>query len=287
MAKMVVTILLGIVMTNVVEGVVVGKKDLLDRQGSYHSAFFIKERDNENDDAIVVTAHEDSAEVNNVTEDDANKNRTECRLEYRTVETVYYSEVMTTECRSQNVTTCNTVQYEECGDQEREECHMTLRQECQDRLEEECFTQYRTQQSKESVRECDKDCQYRWEGTGGDKRWVVDHSTCHCQDITRDTVAKVPFLNCTLVTRRECKNIPVRECQKVKEKICQPKEKEECKDIPHKECKNIHKKVPQTIRRNIPVQVCKEGEKREKRTGRQENWEQLTVVREPRGIYEN
>ena len=210
-----------------------------------------------------------------------------------TVESVHYIEVMTVECRSENITSCTTREYQECEDQVREECRKVEREKCEDRLEEECHTQYRTEHSQEAVRECDKDCQYRWEGTGGDKRWVVDPSTCICQDITRDTVAKVPFLNCSLVNRRECEDVPVKECEEVKERICQQKEKEECKEIPQKKCKNIHKKVPNTIRRNVPVKVCKAGEVREKeweeeqRTGEQKSEDQLLAVREPRGIQEN
>ena len=170
-----------------------------------------------------------------------------CSVEYVVVESVHYSEVVTTECRSHNVTTCDTQPYEECYHHLREECHQVDREKCQDRVEEECHTQYRTEHSQEVVRKCDRKCQYRWEGTGGDKRWVVDPSTCICEDITRDTVAKVPFLNCSLVSRRECNDVPVRECEEVKERICEEKEREECKEEPHKECKDIHRKVPNTI----------------------------------------
>ena len=115
-----------------------------------------------------------------------------CRVEYVVVESVHYSEVMTTECRSHNLTSCHTEPYEECHDQLREECHQRVREECHDKLEEECHTQYRTEHSQEAVRECDRKCQYRWEGTDEDKRWVVDTATCICEDITRDTVARVP-----------------------------------------------------------------------------------------------
>ena len=189
-----------------------------------------------------------------------------CRLEYVVVETVHYSEVMTTECRSHNLTSCHTQPYEECHDQLRDECHQRVREECHDKLEEECHTQYRTEHSQEAVRECDRKCQYRWEGTDEDKRWVVDTATCICEDITRDTVARVPYLTCSLVSRKECEDVPVRECEEVKERICEQKEREECKEVPHRECKDIHKKVPNTVKRNKPVQVC--NQRKEGREGK-------------------
>ena len=212
-----------------------------------------------------------------------------CRIEYIEVESVHYSEVMTKECRSHNLTSCNTSPYEECHDQLREECHQSVREECHDKLEEECHTQYRTEHSQEAVRECDRKCQYRWEGTDEDKRWVVDTATCTCEDITRQTVARVPYLNCSLVSRKECEDVPVRECEEVKEMICEQKEKEECKEVPHRECKDIHRRVPNTITRNMPVQVCKEeleGRRKEmEREGRQESeQEQDGDSRNPRGI---
>jgi hypothetical protein len=184
--------------------------------------------------------------------------KSSCMVKYVVVESVHYSEVMTKECRSHNLTSCHTEPYEECHDQLREECHQSVREECHDKLEEECYTQYRTEHSQEAVRECDRKCQYRWEGTDKDKRWVVDTATCICEDITRETVARVPYLNCNLVSRKECEDIPVRECKEVKERICEHMEREECKEVPHRECKDIHRKVPNTITRNMPVQVCKE-----------------------------
>ena len=181
-----------------------------------------------------------------------------CSVEYVVVESVHYSEVMVRECRTHNVTTCTRQPVEECQDQVREECHQVTREQCKDKLEEECDTKYRTEHSQEDVRECDQKCQYRWEGTGGDKRWVVDTSTCICEDITRDTVSRVPYLDCSLVSRRECKDVPVKKCQEVKDTICRKVEREECEKVPHRECNDIHKKVPNTITRKKPVQVCEE-----------------------------
>ena len=273
---MVVKFFLGFLLTKVVLGVVAGKKEvipkeILDTQASYRNSIFIDENDAPEDDAIIVNAKaEESA------------NGTECRLEYKVVESVHYSEVQTTECRSYNVTSCDTLPYEECHTQLREECHQGVREECQDKVEEKCDTKYRTEHSQEAVRECDRECQYRWEGTGGDKRWVVDPSTCICEDITRKTVAKVPFLACTLISRKECKDVPVRECEEVKERICEQKEREECKEVPHKECKDIHRKVPNTITRNVPVQVCTEedGGKEEEKVGKEEGEQDLRKPRE-------
>ena len=157
--------LLGIIMVQLVVGVVVGneKNVIVDRQASYHSSVFINENKTAEDAAVVVDA-----------KDETRGDDSECRVEYVVVESVHYSEVMTTECRSHNLTSCHTEPYEECHDQLREECHQRVREECHDKLEEECHIQYRTEHSQEAVRECERECQYRWEGTDDDKRWVVD-----------------------------------------------------------------------------------------------------------------
>ena len=160
-----------------------------------------------------------------------------------------------------------------------------MRKECHDKLEEECHTQYRTDHSQEAVRECDRKCQYRWEGTDDDKRWVVDTATCICEDITKDTVARVPYLTCSLVSRKKCEDVPVRECEEVKERICEQKEREECKEVPHRECKDIHRRVPNTISRTMPVQVC--NQRKEGKEGEKETNQGFTDLRRPRSINNN
>ena len=45
----------------------------------------------------------------------------------------------------------------------------------------------------------------RWEGEGNDKRWVVDETTCSCGQVTRETRVQVPFLDCRLAKRKECR----------------------------------------------------------------------------------
>ena len=45
----------------------------------------------------------------------------------------------------------------------------------------------------------------RWEGSGNDKRWVVDVDTCKCEHVSRQTRAKVPYYDCQLVKRNECR----------------------------------------------------------------------------------
>ena len=133
---MVVNMLLGIIMVQVVVGVVLGREEvgIVDRQASYHSSVFINENKTAEDAVVIVDAKDEALG------DDA-----ECKLEYVVVESVHYSEVMTTECRSHNLTSCHTEPYEECHDQLREECHQRVREECHDMLEEECYTQYRTE----------------------------------------------------------------------------------------------------------------------------------------------
>ena len=222
-----------------------------------------------------------------IAKDASISNAPECRIAYVEVSSVVYSEVMIRECRSRNVTSCHTSPYEECVDQLREECHQSVKEECRDKLEEECHTQYRTEHSQETVRECNTKCQYRWEGTDEDKRWVVDPVTCTCEDVTRKTVARVPYLNCSLVSRNECEDVPVTECKEVKERFCQQKEREECKEVPHMECKDIHRKVPNTIIRTMPRQICGEEvdgtiEEREERTVDDEDWK--VDSRNPRGV---
>ena len=151
-----------------------------------------------------------------------NKNTTQdCRLEYVVVESVHYSEIVTKECRTFNETSCTNETYEECHDEPKEECTTIEKEICRDRIEEECVTQYKTERSNQKVRECDKECGYKWEGRGTDKRWVIDTSTCKCQDVTRNTVARIPQLNCTLVTREECRSVPVEDCRQVVERRCE------------------------------------------------------------------
>ena len=174
------------------------------------------------------------------------------------VESVHYSEIVTKECRTFNETSCTNETYEDCHDEPKEECSTSKKEICRDRIEEECVTQYITERSNQKVRECDKECGYKWEGKGTDKRWVVDTSTCKCQDVTRNTVARIPQLNCTLVTREECRSVPVKDCHQVVEKRCEDKVREVCQEKPYTECRDLHTKIPSNISRNKPVQVCKD-----------------------------
>ena len=182
-----------------------------------------------------------------------------CRIDYIEVVSVEYSEVMVHECRTKNVTTCSKEAFNECFDVEREKCEDREREECFDKLEEDCSTKFKKEESEERSRECDRNCEYRWEGEGNDKRWVVDKSSCSCEDVVRKIVSNVPYLDCKLISRRECRNVPVRDCFPVKERRCELKQREVCKELPKEECKDTHKKVPKNIVRNKPVQNCEDN----------------------------
>ena len=225
---------------------------IVDKIKNFHSKFHAKDPEETPSSNKDADGEENDSDDETFVDDETN-----CRVEFIVVETVQYSEVMTTECRVKNITKCQVKPIEECRDILKDVCKQVEREKCRERLEEECSTEYRTQRSQESVRECNKKCGYRWEESeNGGKIWVVDRSSCKCEDVTRDTVAKIPFLSCSLVSRKECRNVPVEECRKVKESVCERKEKEECQEEPSKECKDIHKKVPNTIKRRKPIQVC-------------------------------
>ena len=131
--------------------------------------------------------------------------RAGCETKFVLVETVQYTDSVTKECVTRNVTECHAEDVTECRAVTRDECRQSRGRECYDKYEEECDTRYREEVSTEEARECDKDCQYRWEGQGNDKRWVVDESTCSCGQVTRETRVQVPFLDCKLAKRRECR----------------------------------------------------------------------------------
>ena len=72
---------------------------------------------------------------------------------------------------------------------------------------------YREEVSHSQERECDQECGYRWEGEGNDKRWVVDTSTCSCGHVTRETRVKVPYYDCKLIKRNECRWVSAQSLQ--------------------------------------------------------------------------
>ena len=85
-------------------------------------------------------------------------------------------------------------------------CREAEGKECYDKYDESCETKYREEVSHSQERQCDRECEYKWEGEGNDKRWVVDTSTCSCGHVTRQTRVKVPYFDCKLVKRNECRS---------------------------------------------------------------------------------
>lgn len=108
---------------------------------------------------------------------------------------------------TRNVSQCREEPYEKCRDVVREVCREAEGQECYDKYDENCETKYREEVSHSQERQCDQECQYKWEGEGNDKRWVVDTDTCSCGHVTRETRVKVPYYDCQLVKRKECRSL--------------------------------------------------------------------------------
>ena len=63
---------------------------------------------------------------------------------------------------------------------------------------QECQTKFKEEMSNTKVRECNEECLQ-------DPSWRED--TCQCRDVTRTTKIKVPFLDCRLLKRKQCRSV--------------------------------------------------------------------------------
>merc|ERR1712165_496243 len=137
-----------------------------------------------------------------------------CRTEYTTVWDTEYVESVEDVCETVYVDQCQTLQRQVCTPTVRKECTTTQERQCTTKYEEvcrteyvteyetytdtECTTEYVTEYEKYTDRECKteyktewetyqetectteykRDCEFHWEGSGYDKKWVEDPATC-------------------------------------------------------------------------------------------------------------
>ena len=115
----------------------------------------------------------------------------DCRTTVEEVEEVIYGEVKVRECRTSNITECHTEPVQKCEQRLVEQCASGEQEECREDPEERCVTRWRVEEHQE--REKDQGVQ-----------------------VVRQVVARVPFLSCSLTSRRRCRTVPVTRCRWLK-----------------------------------------------------------------------
>jgi hypothetical protein len=122
-----------------------------------------------------------------------------CVTEVRQVEEVLYGEVTVRECRTSNTTECHGEPVRRCEERLADRCREEEREQCREVPEEQCTTRWQVEERDEQSLECPPDC------------WGV---TCRrCQQVVRHVVERVPYLACSLLSRRQCRRVPVTECR--------------------------------------------------------------------------
>lgn len=111
-----------------------------------------------------------------------------CRTTVEEVEEVIYGEVKVRECRTSDETECHTEPVQECEQRLVEQCISGEQEECREEPQERCVTRWRVEEHEEQERE---------EGV----------------QVVRQVVARVPFLSCSLTSRRRCRTVPVTRCR--------------------------------------------------------------------------
>merc|ERR1712061_155419 len=168
-----------------------------------------------------------------------------CRTEQATIWDTTYVET------KENI--CTTLYVNQCKTLYQEKCRPTSREVCQTISELQCTTNYK------------EDCQYHWEGSGNDKKWVPDISTCknnpyqHCEDVEKQHERQVAYPVCNQVPVKNCVNVPVNNCQQVPDQECTKEPYQRCDQVPQESCKVEHKKTPHRVSRTIPKKVCEEA----------------------------
>ena len=123
-----------------------------------------------------------------------------------------------------------------------QECRAGERERCWKALEEECETRHRAEHRFYSLLLIYQTISFctaardRHHLSGCIVYCVLTSTTSHrdcsgaagCRDLTRSTVARVPFLHCRLVTRPRCRAVQVRECRPVRATECTQRQKEVC-----------------------------------------------------------
>merc|ERR1712121_360527 len=101
-------------------------------------------------------------------------------------------------------------------------------------------TEWETYQETECTTEYKRDCEFHWEGSGYDKKWVEDPATCKnnpydtCNDVTKRRSKSVPKQRCYDVPKQRSKSVPKQRCYDV------PKQRS--KSVPKKRCYDVTKK---------------------------------------------
>merc|ERR1712061_462 len=184
-----------------------------------------------------------------------------CRTEQTTIWDTNYVETQENVCTTIYVNQCQTLYQEKCRPTTRQVCQTINEQKCTTDYKEECHNEFRTEYEPYTETECrtsyKEDCQYHWEGTGNDKKWVPDRSTCknnpydHCEDVQKQHERQVAYPVCNQVPVKNCVNVPVTNCQQVPD--------QECRSEPYQKCHVEHKKTPQRVSRTVPKKVCDGG----------------------------
>merc|ERR1712179_789587 len=192
-----------------------------------------------------------------------------CRTEQATIWDTTYVETQENICTTVYVNQCQTLYERLCRPTTREVCETTNEQQCTTNYKEECHEQFRTEYEPYTETECStsykEDCQYHWEGTGNDKKWVPDRSTCknnpyeHCQDVEKQHERQVAYPVCNQVPVKNCINVPVTNCQQVPDQECRNEPYKKCDKVPQEKCRVEHKKTPQRVSRTITKKVCDGG----------------------------
>merc|ERR1712080_453577 len=126
-----------------------------------------------------------------------------CRTEQTTVWDTTYVETKENVCNTVYVNQCEILYERQCRPTSREVCQTTSKQQCTTNYKEECHEEFRTEYEPYTETECSttykEDCQFHWEGTGNDKKWVPDRSTCknnpyeHCEDVQKQHERQVSY----------------------------------------------------------------------------------------------
>lgn len=189
-----------------------------------------------------------------------------CRTEYTTVWDTKYVETETEVCTTEYEKVCRTEFEKLCQPTTREVCEVKYDTQCATVYKNVCVEQYKTEYEPYTETECvteyKDDCEYRWEGQGNAKEWVVIPGTCktnpynNCRDVQRQKERQVAYPVCEDVPEQQCAQVPREECYQVKDQICQNQPLQKCEQVPRQVCQQIHKKVPQRISRQHPKKVC-------------------------------
>jgi len=192
-----------------------------------------------------------------------------CRTEQTTVWDTTYVETKENVCNTVYVNQCEILYERQCRPTSREVCQTTSKQQCTTNYKEECHEEFRTEYEPYTETECSttykEDCQFHWEGTGNDKKWVPDRSTCknnpyeHCEDVQKQHERQVSYPVCNQVPVKDCVSVPVTKCQQVPDQKCTNEPYEKCDQVPQEKCRVEHKKTPHRVSRIVAKKVCNDG----------------------------